>query len=363
MVPYLRAANVKDGRLDLVDVNEMNFSPSEQITFALRPGDVLVSEGSGSLGSVGASAVWSQEIKGCVCFQNTLLRLRPRLDTDSRFLAWWCRYAFADGVFASIATGANIFHLSAERVKDIPTLSMPLDRQRAIADYLDSETARIDGLIGKKRRLLDLMLERRKEFCRQLILGSFNPISGQGAVPSQWRIANLGVAITLQRGHDLPLNDRIDGPVPVVSSGGTSGWHNVSVCTPPGVVTGRYGTIGEVFFIDRPYWPLNTTLYVTDFRGNDSRWTYRLLQSLPLDFDAEKSAVTGINRNVIGGLRVPLPPIAEQRRIAGVIDNVDSVIEKTRSRLAVQLALLNERRQTLITAAVTGQLDIPGLAA
>src|SRR5262249_20385166 len=98
MVPYMRAANVKDGVLDLGDVKSMNFSPSEQEVFALRPGDVLVSEGSGSLSAVGASAVWNGEVAGRVCFQNTLLRLRPRrTTTDSRFLAWWSRAAYASG--------------------------------------------------------------------------------------------------------------------------------------------------------------------------------------------------------------------------------------------------------------------------
>ena len=71
MVPYLRAANVSDGRLNLVDVKEMNFSLREQQFFALKPGDVLVTEGSGSLQTVGASAVWRGEIPGAVCFQNT----------------------------------------------------------------------------------------------------------------------------------------------------------------------------------------------------------------------------------------------------------------------------------------------------
>ena len=78
MVRYLRAANVKDGSLDLSDVKEMDFNPAEQVTYALRPGDVLVTEGAGSLAAVGASAVWDGELDGIVCFQNTLLRLRAK---------------------------------------------------------------------------------------------------------------------------------------------------------------------------------------------------------------------------------------------------------------------------------------------
>src|SRR5690606_26012790 len=144
MVPYLRAANVKDGSLDLTDVKEMNFTPTEQHIFALQPGDVLVTEGSGSLGSVGSSSVWNGDLQGTVCFQNTLLRLRPRGETDSRFLAWWARYAHAAGLFASVATGANIYHLSAERVRALPCNAPPLTEQRRIADFLDAETARIN---------------------------------------------------------------------------------------------------------------------------------------------------------------------------------------------------------------------------
>jgi type I restriction enzyme S subunit len=115
----------------------MNFSPAEQRLFGLRDGDILTTEGSGSLGAVGASAVWRGEIDGAVCFQNTLLRLRPREGVDSRFLAWWCRHAFADGVFASVATGANIYHVSAERVRALPVAYVPLGQQQDIADYLN----------------------------------------------------------------------------------------------------------------------------------------------------------------------------------------------------------------------------------
>lgn len=78
MVPYLRAANVKDGSLVLEDVLKMNFEPIEQRKLALRSGDVLVTEGCGSIRELGASARWSDELPSVVCFQNTLLRLRAR---------------------------------------------------------------------------------------------------------------------------------------------------------------------------------------------------------------------------------------------------------------------------------------------
>ncbi|WP_075740042.1 restriction endonuclease subunit S [Actinoalloteichus fjordicus] len=161
MVPYLRAANVKDGQLVLSDVKMMNFSPAEQAIFKLRAGDVLVTEGSGSLGAVGASAVWNEEIPGTICFQNTLVRLRPRPEiTDARYLGWWARGAYLSGDFASIASGANIYHLSADRIKGLAAPLPPIGEQRRIADFLDVELARIDQLAALQGAVRESVIAR-----------------------------------------------------------------------------------------------------------------------------------------------------------------------------------------------------------
>ena len=174
MTAYLRAANVKDGALDLSDVNMMNFEPEERDRFSLQRGDVLVSEGSGSLAAVGASVVWNGEIEGTVCFQNTLLRLQPRASTDPRFLAWWCRYAYTDGLFASVAQGANIHHISADRVRSLPMAFVPPAMQQAIADYLDTETSRIDAIVKKENRTVDLLVERRQALITAMVTGEMS---------------------------------------------------------------------------------------------------------------------------------------------------------------------------------------------
>lgn len=135
ILPYLRAANVKDGRLQLDSVFDMNFSPAEQATFSLRPGDVLVTEGCGSIGQLGAAARWDGEIGGTVCFQNTLLRLRAVQGvTDPGFVDVWARHAFSSGIFAAVASGTNIFHIGSTQAKQIPFVLPPLAEQRRIAE-------------------------------------------------------------------------------------------------------------------------------------------------------------------------------------------------------------------------------------
>src|SRR5262245_37828063 len=86
-----------------------------------------------------------------------------------------------------------------------------------------------------------------------------------GEIPEHWEQKTLGNVARLQRGHDLPASERQPGDIPVVSSSGISDYHIAAKAKAPGVVTGRYGTIGKVFYIDQDYWALNTTLYVCDF--------------------------------------------------------------------------------------------------
>lgn len=171
MVRYLRAANVKDGELDLSDVKEMNFTPAEQRIFALARGDVLVSEGAGSLAAVGATAVWNAELAGTICFQNTLLRIRPRGDVDARFLGWWSRHAFSSGLFAAVAGGANIYHLGAQRVRGLPIAVPPIDTQRATVDRLDREEAQAHRAIQSLEAQLALLAERRQALITSAVSG------------------------------------------------------------------------------------------------------------------------------------------------------------------------------------------------
>ena len=99
------------------------------------------------------------------------------------------------------------------------------------------------------------------------------------------------------------------------------------MCLPPGVITGRYGTIGQVFYSTEPYWPLNTTLYVEDFKGNDPEFIYYFLKTVYWEQFSGKSAVPGINRNDVHRLEVVWPPIKEQKNIAAILTAFDDKIK------------------------------------
>lgn len=149
----------------------------------------------------------------------------------------------------------------------------------------------------------------------------------------KWRACRLGDVLTLKRGHDLPSDSRRQGDVPVVSSSGVTGYHNEARATAPGVVTGRYGTLGEVFYIEEDYWPLNTALYVIDFKGTHPRFAAYFLQNVLRDFQSDKAAVPGIDRNVLHEIRVRVPDADSQESIASILSAHDKLIDTNRRRM------------------------------
>lgn len=149
----------------------------------------------------------------------------------------------------------------------------------------------------------------------------------------EWKKCELGDAINLSRGHDLPSQNREAGIFPIVSSSGITGFHNEYKAKAPGVVTGRYGTIGVVFYIKTDYWPLNTTLFVKDFKGNNPRYISYLLQCLNIKEMNSAGAVPGVNRNHLHKIKILLPPLPTQQKIAGILAAYDNLIENNLKRI------------------------------
>lgn len=142
-----------------------------------------------------------------------------------------------------------------------------------------------------------------------------------------WTTTTLGEVTDLKRGFDLPASKRVSGKYPVYSSSGKTGTHDKYMVEGPCVITGRYGTIGKVFYSSISCWPLNTSLYSCDFKGNNPRFVYYLLQTIPWSEYTTASAVPGVNRNHVNLRKVTIPDKIIQDRIAYLLDSITSKIE------------------------------------
>ncbi|QPE16365.1 restriction endonuclease subunit S [Providencia rettgeri] len=137
----------------------------------------------------------------------------------------------------------------------------------------------------------------------------------------------LNEFITLQRGFDLPKGDRLEGTIPVVASTGIGGYHNIAKVEAPGVVIGRSGSIGGGQFIKEPFWPLNTTLWIKDFKGHDPRYVYYLMRSIDFSIFNVGSGVPTLNRNHLSSLLVNELGINNERAIAQLLGDLDDKID------------------------------------
>lgn len=137
-----------------------------------------------------------------------------------------------------------------------------------------------------------------------------------GVIPEDWKVKDFTDLCLLQRGFDITEETKKPGNIPVISSSGLSYHHNEAKVKPPGVVTGRKGMLGNGYYLEIPFWPHDTTLWVKNFRGNNPFFVYWFLIAFKLErFDAATSVPT-LNRNNLTGVRIPLPPLPEQTAIA-----------------------------------------------
>lgn len=161
-----------------------------------------------------------------------------------------------------------------------------------------------------------------------------------------WNNIKFKDFVKLQRGFDLPKDSRSDGKYPVIASTAINGYHTEYKVIAPCVTTGRSGALGEVLYIKENCWPLNTTLWVKDFCGNDPKFVYYKLKTLDLAKYNSGAGVPTLNRNHLDEVVIKIPAIKEcQTKITSIISTYDNIIENNEKRIKI----LEELAQRLYT--------------
>ena len=152
---------------------------------------------------------------------------------------------------------------------------------------------------------------------------------------SEWNTIKFRNFIKLNRGFDLPNDKMISGEYPVVASTNIKGYHNSYKIEPPCVITGRSGSLGAVQYITQKCTPLNTTLYVKDFKNNNPKFVYYYLQTMHLEQFNAGVGVPTLNQNHLHGYSVRIPNVLTQKRIAEILSAYDNLIENNNRRIAL----------------------------
>ena len=360
LVPYLRNVDVHWDRVNVDDLPEMDIALDEFERFTLKRGDLLVCEG----GEVGRTATWNGDLGRCA-FQKAIHRLRPQSDGESpRFLYYCMLFAASAGVFVAEGNPNTISHLTGEKLRRYRFPSPSLPEQTAVAAFLDRETAKIDALVVEQRRLCDLL--REKVFL--LALSSAHLLEGRtmrlrdaATIASRPVVQRAGELYTpvglLNWGRGLfhkdarDIDEMGDSDFFWIEDGdfiisGQFAWEGAVALAGPSdagcvashryhILRGRSGiTLTEYLLA------LFSTTHGTFLLNQHSRGAAG--RNRPLNTDSLMKEY------------IPVPDMRIQERVAEAVHSKNSAFRES----SVAIDLLQERRTALISAAVTGQIDV-----
>lgn len=216
----------------------------------------------------------------------------------------------------------------------------------------------LDDLIENNRRRIQLLEESARllhqEWFVHLRFPGHEQVKITGGVPEGWTKEPLENLLVLQRGFDLPISNRIEGNVPIYASTGINGFHNVAKVKGPGVVTGRSGSLGTVMYVAKDYWPLNTTLWVKEFKKASPIFATYLLRAMKLEGYNGGAAVPTLNRNDVHKVDVLCPESKLMNVFEIQVENIFNQIEK----LKEYNEKLTQARDLLLPKLMSGELTV-----
>jgi type I restriction enzyme, S subunit len=377
-VLYLTSKNIGQGVLKLDKIDYISQESFENL-FPLRSkatrrpksGDLLI----GIIGTFGNAYVYKED--DSFGFSSSIGILRPDPEKlDSLFLYYVISSPKFKTLHLATDGGSAQGYTNIPSIKKLPIHLPPLQVQKEIAGVLGSLDDRI-ALLRETNATLEAIAqalfkswfvdfdpvrakqqgqlpEGMDEATAALFPDSFEE-SALGLVPKAWDVGVLEDLFYLQRGFDLPANDRRPGQFPIIAASGPSGTHDTAMATAPGVITGRSGVLGKVFLELEDYWPLNTALWVKEFRGASPCFAYELLRLLDLGSFNAGSAVPTLNRNHIHSLQYLIP----DRKCVDAYEKIAIQLHQRARINQDQAAVLASIRDSLLPRLISGQLRLP----
>jgi len=389
LAPYLRNTDVQWDRVRTENLPEMDFPPQQRERYRLRDGDLLVCEG----GEIGRTAVWRGEVAECF-YQKAVHRVRPKsADETPRFLYYLMVAGAAIGAFRAGANTSTIGHLTAVKLKRHRFPFPPHQDQVSIAAFLDAKTAEIDALIAKKERLIATLAEQRSaRIALAISKGVDHDVTLKesgvywlGRIPAHWEVIRTKFVARLRSGHtpsrqhpEYWENCTIpwfgladvwqlrDGRVEYVSETAEEiselGLANSAArLLPKGtVILSRTASVGFSAILGADM--ATTQDFVNWVCGPRIRPEFLLyvFRAMAPEF---KRLVMGSTHQTIympdaGKFVCPVPPLEEQDRIITRIHADLGAIDALTDRVRLAIDRLREYRTALISAAVTGKIDV-----
>ena len=308
--------------------------------------------------------------------------VRPR-KVEPAFLA----YALRESSFVESVVARSVgVSYPACNASEVGCIAIPLPdpaEQRSIAAFLDRETRRVDRLVAKKRELIERLKEKRTALVSRTVTRGLPPATARAAglpenpplkpsgldwlgdVPKHWRVMTLKWRSRCRSGDSITTEDVTPEPtpersIPVIGGNGVMGYCESSNCNHPVLVIGRVGALcGNVHLITPPAWITDNALVMpTDAKTFALKYLAAVMKTRNLNELADKTAQPLITGTRVRNERIPVPPLPEQAAIAAYLDKETAKLDALVGKVEEAVERLQEYRTALITAAVTGKIDV-----
>jgi type I restriction enzyme S subunit len=336
------------------DMKLVQITDVENERFGLKVGDLLFGRRSLIESGAGKCSLVT-ESDGNLTFESSIIRIRlDQTKANPRYFYYYFKSPEGRSRISAIVGGANVKGIRSSDLGEIKVHLPTPEKQATIAQQL----AYFDDLIATNQERIRLLEEATNliytEWFVQLRFPGHNPSLRANDLPCGWRRDRFDSVLTLQRGFDLPADQRIDGDIPIIASTGICGTHSISKVSGPGVVTGRSGTLGKVRLVLEDFWPLNTTLWIKAYRGISPYFAYFLLQGLNLASLNVGASVPSLDRNTVH----PLPIIVPDAKTLAKFDETVTPIFQQIDTLERQIKQLKSARDLLLPRLISGQLRL-----
>ena len=373
---FLATPNIKgEGEIDFTNVNYITAERYyESPEIMVQVGDVLMAKDGSTLGTTNVV----HHLPAPTTVNSSVGVLRPKPALNSSYFFRWLTSGYLQSLIQSMKDGQGVPHLFQADIRKFPVLLPPPSEQRAIAAFLDRETGRVDRLVAKKRELIERLKEKRTAMISRTVTRGLpaetaakaglpvNPplkpsgLDWLGDIPKHWEVKRLSYLAMLKSGENITSEMIAEGgEYPVYGGNGLRGFYHKFTHRGHFVLIGRQGALcGNINFGNGEFWASEHAVVVLPLTKFAVGWMGELLRAMNLGQYSVTAAQPGIAAEVIRGLQIPVPPLPEQASIAAYLDEETAKLDALVAKVEEAIERLQEYRTALITAAVTGKIDI-----
>ena len=386
-----------DGRWAIKEPELRFVAPQEAERYLLRKGDLLITKSSGSALHIGKTTIVDSTVANLrAIYSNFMQRVRLSGSESPKYFWYVLRTPWIREQWVLNSTSTTgLANLNADSIGQLLVPHPPLDEQRQIAEYLDRETGKIDELIAKQEQLVENVQQRRRSVIFHLITKGTNPSAPLkpapfiwwGQIPEHWTMPKVSFHYSVVLGKMLDAA-RSDKPgdilMPYIRAGNIQeagldlGDLNEMPFSPDEVTaldlrTGDLlvvegGAVGVNYLISEPIEDVSFQKTVNRVRAVDRSSTRFLGYALDvlrstgvIDMLCNKSTIAHLTADKLGRINIPYPPVGEQEKIVELLELETAKLDQLASSARNVINVLHERRAALISAAVTGKIDVRGL--